>query len=274
MVQRGGAILGGIALVWAMAAGCAAGSQATDDDGSASTTSTTATGGQGGAGGVGGAGGDGGDGGDGGMVPTCSEDPCKLTSPQCGCADGEACVLEAGGRGCAPAGDKGLAEACSGDCAAGHQCLSNPSYGAPPICMKWCASDDDCSGPGAICIFSVDGEESQLCSVNCDPVSGAGCPAAGTKCEVLRENDGAMRWLTICAGEGAGAQEAACTDTADCADGYGCFNVTDANMVVTTMCLRWCNTASPSCPGGSQCAGFQTPMVVGSITYGACVPTG
>jgi hypothetical protein len=278
MVQRGGATLV-VAVAWsalafapvlATVSGCAEGSQSDADDG-ATVATTASTGGAGGEG----AGGFGGAGGEGGAPPVCSEDPCKLTLPQCGCDEGEACVRQTSGRVCVPAGDKQLAEACSDDCVAGHQCLANPTFATPAHCMKWCESDDDCVGPGALCLFTITGETTKLCSINCDPVSSAGCPAAGAKCDVLRENMGLMRWLTSCVGEGAGVQETPCTATQGCADGYGCFNVTDANMMTTQMCLRWCNLGMPtSCPGGSQCAGFQTPIVIGSITYGACVPTG
>lgn len=231
--------------------------------------------GSGGAGGAPSVGGSGGAGGEGGSAPVCGEVPCKLTLPQCGCDAGEACQFAGGARSCAPEGDKALSEACADDCVAGHQCLGNSQFDTPPICTKWCETDDDCSGPGALCLFTITGETSKLCSINCDPVSNAGCLAEGTKCEVLRENAGAMRWLTYCAGIGAGEQASPCTETQECAEGHGCFNVTDANMMTSQMCLRWCDTQSPtSCPAGSQCGSFTMPIVIGSITYGACVPTG
>lgn len=273
LLWHGGTDLAAILAAMACVVGCAQGSNSEDGDGE--TATTAATGGFGGTGGAGAGGTGGAGGGEGGAPPMCSEDPCKLTLPQCGCADGEACVLQSGGRGCAPAGDKAESEACADDCQAGHQCLANnsPILQTPSICMKWCENDDDCVGPGAICLFTVNGEDEKLCSINCDPISGAGCDAEGTKCDILRESMGAMRWLTTCAGVGPGTQEAPCTNTPDCAEGYGCFNVTDANMMTTQMCLRWCNTQMPtSCPANSQCASFQTPITVGALTFGACVP--
>ena len=39
------------------------------------------------------------------------------------------------------------------------------------------------------------------------------------------------------------------------------------------LCLSWClNPPSGSCPSGHTCTTFTTPIIVGAVQYGACVP--
>ena len=53
--------------------------------------------------------------------------------------------------------------------------------------------------------------------------------------------------------------------TADCGAGLGCFN----DGMMNTFCLQWCNMGAPQCNVG-LCNNLQTPIVVGSVTYGVC----
>jgi hypothetical protein len=75
-----------------------------------------------------------------------------------------------------------------------------------------------------------------------------------------------MRFFTNCLAAGSATQGQACLGTADCASGYSCINY---NM--TNTCAKWCTVASPSCPGGATCASFNTPLLIGSVEYGACI---
>lgn len=231
---------------------------------------TTAAGsGAGGAGGAGtGAGGD----------EPCSESPCKLVAPQCGCADGQACSVKATGRYCTAAGDTPIGQACNlaSNCMPGALCVK--TSGTVSTCMPFCASDGDCQPPGGLCILNLsDGKGGQIpdatiCTENCDPVTSTGCPVAGTGCQLGREADGQMRFFTRCTGAGSGKQKASCPNGVDdCAPGYSCFTV-DA----TDMCLKFCEVSAPApgCPGGTVCTPIQIDDVnaqIGNVQYGACL---
>jgi hypothetical protein len=263
--------LAGAALVGACATG---GGSAGDDDGGPGPGS--------GAGGPGGMGGSiatgGGMAGMGGAMPTtsssstgtpCEEQPCKLTAPQCGCAAGERCLLnQSGMRECGAEGSSAVGDAC-GTCQAGGQCLTTQGMA---MCRAYCDDDSQCNGPGGLCALEVnDGMggtwADKFCSENCDPVSGTGCAPATAKCEIGQESDGQMRFFTLCTGSGAGTQGAVCTDTGDCAAGYGCFNAG------TLQCLKWCSPfINPTCPGIAVCSAFAPPgILVGTVEYGACL---
>ncbi len=263
------ALCGGMIAAAGLSGACAAAGNETrvgdDDDGG-----TGASGGGGGAGGGhGGAGGGStGGGGEGGAMPACEEDPCKLTEPQCGCSTGEQCTVVGAVVTCGPEGDVAPGEAC-GTCTPGHYCLNNLTGGAP-ICHRFCDDDDDCSGPGALCIYPLSGGLATLCSQNCDPVSDTGCEVASMKCDIAQEAGGDMRWFTRCTGSGTIEQGGICTNGNQCAKGLGCFGLQGRT---DQLCLTWCKVASPNCPTDTQCASFTTPILVGTLEYGACVPT-
>jgi hypothetical protein len=209
--------------------------------------------------------------------PVCSEQPCKLVSPQCGCAAGKACVLTAAGaRTCNLAGNAAWGAECSNvnRCQAGFDCVATGNTGT---CFKFCAKDAECTAPGGLCVVTLVDQNQKpipnatLCSPNCSPITNAGCPVAGTSCQLAQEQAGQQRFFTMCDGAGAGTQGAACSQDSDCAPMFGCF--TDANQKHT--CMRWCDASKQACPGGLSCAPLMNPVtqgdiVVGNVTYGVC----
>lgn len=237
----------------------------------------------GGSGGTGGGGGDtttstGGGGGDTTTTSTtttaaCTESPCKLVAPQCGCAGGEMCAINGDGdRECHTAGDKQVDQACTGlyACAPGTLCTLVSS--SVSICTRYCAADADCGG--GLCVLQLNDPSNpsmplagvSLCSDDCDPVSGSGCPGGlGLGCQLGQADDAAMTVFSLCTGAGAGTQGAACTDNEDCAPGLACFNAG------STQCLQWCKPPNGACPAGTACSPFQTPLLYKGVEYGACL---
>lgn len=267
-------------LVGLWLAACAQGAASTtevyDDDGvlttgpgSTGTGSTTSTGtGASGGGGAGASTATSGGGGSGGYP--CTEDPCKLTSPQCGCAPGDKCTLSGATRTCTPDGAKQIGEVCSGnECVAGSLCVTyGAATNATSSCKNFCTSDAECQAPGGRCLLELtDGSMNLLatvCSENCDPVSTVGC-AAGLACDAAVDPGGNF---TVCRNAGAGTQGSACigSNGDDCAAGFGCVTIDSV-----TQCGHYCNVAAPACPGsGEQCLSFQTPLTIGGVEYGVC----
>ena len=197
----------------------------------------------------------------------CSESPCRLLAPQCGCPGGQACYPSGTTRVCAVAGTRPEGSACTGvsDCAAGLGCVGfTPTVS---MCSRICATDTDC-GAGSLCIHTIgDGAGGtvpglKFCSRACSPAPSAGCPA-GLACTLFQETAAPMRVFTDCGGPvGTGTQFAPCTDESDCAAGYGCFDTGAGNE-----CLAWCRVASPTCAGGLSCLGV---AVVDGVEWGAC----
>ena len=206
--------------------------------------------------------------------PVCAEDPCKLTIPQCGCAAGEQCSLDAAGRACIPAGNTANGQECVGaECGPGLLCIKTAANVS--TCGKFCDVDSDCVAPGGLCIIGLnDGAGNPIpgvtmCTENCDPTTNIGCPAAGTACEVAQESAGQMRFLTHCTASGAGQQGAICVTGADCAPKFSCFNT---NNPAAVKCLKNCKASAPNgCPAGTTCLFFMTPELVGNEEYGACL---
>lgn len=205
--------------------------------------------------------------------PACSEDPCKLVAPQCGCAEGEQCTLAGldGSRECKSEGTTPVGAVCTSEsCEAGSICVN----AAPPVstCMKFCASDADCEAPGGLCLITVsDGAGGDvpgmtLCTDNCDPATNTGC-AQGTECQIGQEQDGLQRFLTICSSVGTGTYSDPCTDNSDCAPTYACTG----DLGGQTVCLQWCKVAQGICSGGLTCSPFSPALLIGSIEYGACI---
>ncbi len=234
-----------------------ASSSASGDGGSGGSGGTSGTGGAGGAGGAG----------QGGTL-VCPEMPCKLVSPQCGCEAGKRCDLLGKTRSCVAAGSKKKAESCTDDCAAGLRCFSDLTTGANQICSQYCDTDADCDGVGGLCVFTVGGNAGKVCSINCDPVTTAGCKAAGNRCSIYQKS-GLL--FTECAVAGTKKQGDKCTSGGDCAGGYECFTV---NMT-SQYCLRWCNAGTGvGCPQGTQCVHLNPAQVIGSVEYGGCLAFG
>jgi hypothetical protein len=206
--------------------------------------------------------------------PSCPDDPCKLTLPQCGCAAGEQCSVDGSGRACIPTGSTQNGQSCAGpDCAPGLLCVNTSD--TVSTCGKFCDDDGDCTAPGGLCIIGLnDGSGNAIpgvtmCTENCDPTTNVGCPAAGTSCQVAQESAGQMRFLTHCDGAGNKQQGATCVTNADCAPTFGCYRISTGPDVF--QCLKNCKMSTQSCPAGAQCLFFQTPELVGNEEYGACL---
>jgi len=216
-------------------------------------------------------------------TPSCSETPCKLVSPQCGCGAGQACYMDPdGARTCAAAGSTPAAGGCTAiaDCAAGNTCVGlSDTVGA---CHRFCDTDADCGGqPGALCILGLaDTMGADLpettCTLGCEPATNTGCPA-GSWCFLGQESEGAMRDLSHCSADpqGPATQGQACATQEDCAPGFLCLDTDGAG---TTECLQLCRNPSTSFPGPSpdcpssiyDCVALDPGAALGSTTYGVC----
>lgn len=273
-----GRFVGLLGTVAALSAACAEGEQFSVSGGGEPSSVTSGPGSTNVSTGTGGTGGSGaststttGMGGSGGFDDNCSEDPCKLTLPQCGCPPGDRCALQPGAvpeRVCAPDGDKAIGEECNGDCSAGALCIS---LGAMPnpvsLCRKHCESDAECSNPGGLCVLSLNNSDELFCSENCLPDSNAGCDAAA-KCAIAQEPDGLQRYFTVCANPGPGTQGSACAGNIDdCAATFTCVNDGTSDF-----CAKYCQVNNPSCPVGTQCFSLAEPQVINNVEYGVCAP--
>lgn len=218
-------------------------------------------------------------------APSCTESPCKLVSPQCGCGAGQACYMDPDGvRSCATAGSGPTASSCSAiaDCQAGNTCIGlNASVGA---CHRFCDTDSDCGGqPGALCILGLEDSmgaslSETVCTLGCEPASQTGCPA-GSWCFLGQETAGAMRDLSHCSGDpqGPATQGQSCATQDDCAPGYICLDP-DGSGFEPSQCLHLCRnpstispTFSPDCPSSLyDCYSLDPPIALGSTTYGVC----
>jgi hypothetical protein len=206
----------------------------------------------------------------------CGEMPCGL-APQCGCDNNLGCsVTSKGNRVCEMTGSVAWGDACvsANDCVAGTICL--PVGANLAGCSKFCASDADCKSPGGLCTLGIADENkmvipnAHVCSTDCDPLSSAGCSIGGSACQILQEPMGQQRWYTQCYEAGTKTQGDACTLITDCALGYSCFTVGNAQQ-----CLKLCDVAGSACPAATKCDAIKganmIPMQIGNTQYGACL---
>lgn len=223
--------------------------------------------GGGGEGGVGGEGGNGGDGGVGGVPEVCEEEPCKLTSPQCGCADGERCHLASVSPQCWPEGGSELGTYCFNDCQAGDRCWG---LGGDAICRSYCEDDGDCLPPGGRCIIELFAGVAKLCTENCDAITGTGCKhkEPGLKCEVNIDSN--QQVYSYCTDAGTKLQNEQCGSPAQCAAGLTCIG---SSQEPGNYCRAWCDYPSTEhCPEGHGCASITPPLTIGQKQYGVCIP--
>jgi len=200
----------------------------------------------------------------------CSEEPCKLVSPQCGCDDGFGCTLNAEGeRVCLAAGAVAPGQACSATalCSAGSVCVG---YGEGLYaCASFCEDDTSCDAPGGKCIVPLVGSEVLLCSEDCDLISSAGCSVAGLSCQF---NLAGVAPYTLCAPSGTQPAQGTCLETSECLPGHACLPTTAGD----SRCFEWCNVESPVCEVGFSCGALEidegVPLVIGDVSYGACNP--
>lgn len=209
-----------------------------------------------------------------GCTSSCAESPCRLTSPQCGCATGQGCYLNGTARQCGAAGTATEGTSCSGptSCQPGLICLNvSVTSAAVNQCNRFCDSDSDCVGAGSLCAYTLsDGAGGSIpgvrvCSRSCDPITSAGC-VSNAVCHVYREMPSAGRFFTDCAGPaGFGFDHDFCIDNTDCERGFFCAESFGE-------CLAYCNPArgSADCVFGDTCYRFATPLIVGGTEYGYC----
>lgn len=201
---------------------------------------------------------------------TCSESPCRLVSPQCGCPRDQACSLASDGSlSCQVEGSNDESERCdSGGCVAGNACV-NVSLTATDVavCKRFCDTDADCTGgPGSICLAELGTTGQRVCTSSCDPASQLGCPA-NSFCGLFTET-GTGRRLTDCSGPvGPGGQGVSCAGTEDCQKGFTCADPGSGDQ-----CLRICrrSPAGGECALGETCIAFDPALVFNSVEYGAC----
>ena len=271
-------LLAGVALVAASSCAQAGVGQGSDSDDSASDSSAQSGAATLGTGGIGAGGkaddpdqtssastvGSGGANGSGGSAP-CTESPCKLTSPQCGCATGEMCNTFLGNRSCTTEGTQAQGEECNTNslsCLAGLRCIVLDNSAGR--CQSFCDTDAECQLPGGRCVFDLsDTQGTKACSENCDPVTSQGCTFAGQRCTAgFDETD---TGFTLCMTAGAGTQGSACSAESDCAAGYSCVTVNNQQA-----CRQWCTVGSTCLTQCIQAAEFTPPLVIGTVSYGVC----
>jgi hypothetical protein len=208
---------------------------------------------------------------------TCVDEVCDLW-PQCGCADGEACVLyDDGHHDCIEAGPLSHGDDCSTeDCRAGTVCV-NLTDGLPPACLQFCDDHSDCAslGAGSLCAlpFGTDTETwAEACTIHCDPTAArTGCPE-GIRCGLFQLT-ATGESLTHCQnGLGTGRQGDPCVapeddPDQDCASGHFC-----AEVDLESQCIQLCRVSGgSSCPTLTICNSFSEPAIIGSVEYGYCL---
>lgn len=198
---------------------------------------------------------------------------CTLVAPQSGCPAGKACdldrsALDSAATECRPiAADGDERSRCDDevDCAAGYTCVDDPAGEAS--CMRYCAGEPDCAGPGSTCSVELDDGAGDpvpgvtLCTQSCNPVTANGCPPTWG-CQPSRT-------FTRCRPSGPGEHLDACTGDDDCAVGFSCVDT----GTLGTVCLRSCRVGllGPCAAiSGTSCVGYADPIVIGGIEYGAC----
>ncbi len=218
----------------------------------------------------------------GGGGADCPGVPCDLVS-QCGCRDSEACDLAPGARtaedtACRPAGDGSERSTCetADDCASGFICQEGQ-------CWHWCESDDDCAGGHCLPAFGgVVG--ARTCSKACEPGSAttSGCPDGFTCRYYLHDPDDATEGdefeYADCSAAGEGTHGADCTadGDADCAAGYGCYDISWDDGSTTTECRQICVVSVAGAPADNTCAvgscqeWLDPGAVIGDVEYGTC----
>lgn len=201
------------------------------------------------------------------MPPVCDELPCRVAPAQCGCAEGLSCQYETDrGRFCAEPGPGTDADFCmaQGDCMAGLACARG--FGTSGLCSPYCEGDADCPGDDRLCVTVGGTPElpTQACSVSCDPITGDGC--RGVACDVFGVPAG---YITLCRDFTPREPLQTCADLTGCDIGQRCVNVDTLGQV----CLALCElTGGSTCPAGNVCASASEPIMVGTRSYGFCVP--
>lgn len=213
----------------------------------------------------------------------CTRSPCSIL-PQCGCeatpatpvCDLDLNDLATGATKCRADqfhGTENTACTRSSTCAAEHLCVGR--------CARYCDDDDDCAGPGGLCILPVLFNNTpipgvKICTTDCNPMDAvsAACPT-NWACHLFQEGDGLRRWLTNCEQLPAtpGTVGAVCARAADCAGGLDCVN---DGTGIGRRCRPQClcpggDCTAGTCPAGTgTCWNYAPSATVGAVTYGRC----
>jgi hypothetical protein len=194
----------------------------------------------------------------GGTCPAAPAGAACGVDPQCGCPTGDKCdIAGSATAACVTAGTAAEGANCSlnTDCAAGLTCLGG-------VCHAFCPTAD-VACPGGECVQAGEGQPQDLvCLISCGPAPET-CKA-GQTCEVATLT-ATGAFVSDCETPGTVAAGGTCTGNSDCGAGLGCIGM-------PSTCLQWCQLSpSPTtCTSGAACTGFNTPLVLNGITYGAC----
>jgi hypothetical protein len=189
----------------------------------------------------------------------CSESPCRLQAPQCGCTEGLSCQGLAA-PACLPASTGGPGEACgTTGCIGGLTCwiVTTDPQGS---CQPYCTVDADC--PESFCLGDP-GLQAGVCLPGCDPVNQTGCPD-GQSCLVsfgVSHETTAMRGSTTCGIVGSTPDGGTCSGPS-CATGLLCLS---------GICHTVCRIGDSSiCPPGQSCQRLVPPSLARGEEYGVC----
>ncbi len=197
----------------------------------------------------------------------CPESPCRLVSPQCGCTSSSCDVdRQAGTRICRALGTRTEGQACSTDnrCVAGQTCVG---YGDPvSLCNRFCETHTDCTGgEGSRCSFTINSEGGQMlarvCSVACDPRTGAGCPS-DMACRISATEAGET--VTDCRQTGT-PFPLGCFGDAMCPVGEAC-----KTTGIGGSCESYCRVGANDCGLMQVCDPLPNNPTLGGFVYGTC----
>jgi len=157
----------------------------------------------------------------------CSESPCRLVAPQCGCTAGQMCQRATPGsttRTCIAAGVTPSGGGCgfSNECLPGTTCVHAMSPSGQ--CLRWCLADADCA-TGVTCGLLVTGMDVGACESDCDPLAPTTTCPSGLGCRVLMSTTfpaGVVFHATICSAGTGAVEGAACATSLNCAPGLYC----------------------------------------------------
>ena len=104
-----------------------------------------------------------------------------------------------------------------------------------------------------------------VCMVQCAPENASSCGGktnAGIGACVLDDQG-----QTDCEEGGTRAANQTCGGTnGNCGPGLVCATPSSG----ASTCKRWCKVGTADCGGTTQCTGFSTKVMVGTVEYGAC----
>jgi len=218
------------------------------------------------------------------MTPLCKPPAGSVCNiyPQCGCADGQACDLDAAGNGvCRVAGtiaDWNVCPASGNACKKGSTCVNGtcaPFCGTKTAPSSHCDTNAECyQGP----VNGTTVPNNLVCSSNCDPASpqsaSGGYVACGASTNCLPIDDG----YAYCSspvkatggGDGANCYNSttANTDSSKCKPGFICLTNSAGTIFE---CLQQCHVdgSGTKCARGT-CNGYSPKTMVGGLEIGYC----